>query len=179
MSRRSYMYEDRKNAIAYVITAILVVLTVICGFVIHHLSTRSGGTEGAPISVSVNGTAVDSETELPIDDMTLSPGGQAQYTVAIATLASGKFEISLKFTRENTFTRNVSFVSVSVLDGETVLAEKDLQSALAGNNISFTQTFEANVAKNYTVRYSIPASVGNEAQNLDLRFDVELIAQKK
>lgn len=128
------------------------------------------------ITVSADGVT---ESILPIRDLHLNPTETKEYSVNLFCRASGGYNVYLDF--EETEDGGMKpFVDVAVkVDGE-VIYEGRLLDLLSenGETVKCHTELYAKEARVFTLSYTMPRDVGNEAQGTYSDFDVHLGIKK-
>lgn len=172
MTRRES--ESRKNTVAYVIFATLVILTVLCIILIFWLRSKRGENE-MHFTVTIDGQLVTNT--LDMDKFSLTPGATTEYTLTVNCEEGGRY--ALKFVFDGTADEALAAcVRVEIACGEELLTSATLVQTLAGETLVLTQDFQTDQGTDFTVRYIMDANVGNETQGTRADFDVLLTAQK-
>ncbi len=170
--------EASKNTFVYVIVSIFLVVAAAIGAVAFYLKdTRGDIGASEEIRVSVEADGSTSET-LSVENLRLLPAGSAEYSVSLSCEESGTYLFRLAF-EEKTSSALKKYVYVSVLDGETALAEVLLKEAFDGEALTFEREMEAGKESKIVIRYAMSRDAGNDAQGAEADFDVLLTAQKR
>ena len=106
----------------------------------------------------------------------LMPGDVREYTINLKGKSAGSYNVMLDFgVVEDGALKN--FVDVTVQQGDRAHTYK-LYELLDGKPVSFNCRIGSMQATVIKVIYSMPAEIGNEAQNASVDFAINLTAEK-
>ena len=130
---------------------------------------------GNNITVSSEGVT---ESTLSVRNLRLNPSESKEYSINLVCEASGGFDVTLDFV-EKADGGMKPFVNVTVkCDGE-LLYEGSLTALLDGDEvIVFEAELHATEPRVISICYSMPRSIGNEAQGTYSDFDLYLKVKK-
>ena len=109
---------------------------------------------------------------LNFSSLNLVPGESSVCKINIVSRASGDFHFLLEYVGLDEGTLN-EFVRVAVCC-DNWSKEYNLSDLVAGEKVEFDAECEEGQVKTVTIEYSIPSSVGNEAQGKRAAFDLSL-----
>lgn len=164
-----------KDKSFYILITSILLLCVMSLMLIVFLNRADEKFEGS-ITATENGIT---ETLIPVRDLVLSPGISKEYDVNLICEASGVYFVHLDL-QENHDGGMKEFVNVVIeFDGEKVHEGPLTELLDDGLVVETTATLEAEEPVLITFRYSMPVTIGNEAQGTTSEFDVHVIIEKK
>ena len=164
----------KNRSINMLIVALLVIGAMAVTLIVFIMDAK----ESFPEDITVVEDGV-TETILPVRDLMLNPTESREYSVNLFCKASGGYHVYLDF--EETEDGGMKpFVDVTVkVDGE-LLYEGKLDALLApdAKTVDCEVELYAEEARVFTVTYTMPRDVGNEAQGTYSDFDLSLKIEK-
>ena len=158
---------------------IIVALLMIAMMAVMLIVLIEKAHEDFPKDITVDS---DGETEsiLPVRDLTLHPTESREYNVNLFCLASGSYYIYLDY-GETVDGGLKEFVDVTVSCGDDIIYEGGLAELL---DTDIVLDFEGELRSKdepplvLSFKYEMPAAVGNEAQGTYSDFDINLKIKK-
>lgn len=156
-----------------------IILLVICGLLLISVFLvmwmhREGELENV-IEVRIREESVET---VEFETLCLIPGEQCTYTISLTSEEAKKFDLTLDFveTEEKTL-KNFAFVRIEF--NEQVIYDKLLAEAFEDTEILLPVEFKQNSNTELVVIYYLPEEVGNEAQNAEAIFELQIIASNE
>lgn len=136
------------------------------------------------IYLNVDGTTIkiiDSKTEtktnIEVSSFTLVPGSKYEEKINLVSSEANTFNIKLKFnlTEDKGM---VDYTDLTVKVGEKEVIEKTkLKDVFASSLDSFSMDLSL-IKSNFTIIYSMDESIGNEAYNTSMSFNIDIIVSR-
>lgn len=171
MNKQIY-YKGIVRIMIYLMAVMIIVGAVLT--IIMLFMKNSGATENIDVRIQGNSTRLES-----IYLNSINPGSKSEYLLNITADISGGYEVELFFDEiedhglKNHLLVSVIYDGVSIYDGDIVsLFNKD-------KRVAFQTVLKENTPTVLKVVYSVPRSVGNEAQGASLHFDITIRAETK
>lgn len=124
------------------------------------------------ICVDLKGGQTES---VEFQDLSLSPGEQSQYTISLKKGEIERYEVSLHFEATGSATI-AKYTDVRVEMNGELLCERKLSECFNDEALTFDCDFSDQEKYDVTVIYSMPKDVGNEAQNAQADFVLNITA---
>ena len=116
---------------------------------------------------------------LSVKELTLHPSESKVYTVVLKSELEGDFDVKMDY-RETKDGGMKPYVNVLIRAGAQVLYEGTLTDLLDKDHlITFDVSIHADDPLTLTICYSMPESIGNEAQDTFAEFDIQTTIARK
>ena len=146
------------------------VLILVGGALVGYYTFFLKEDEVVYIDLSDEGT----ET-LSFDKLDLVPGEKAEYTVILKSELDGKHKVSLDFKDNNKEMNLKDYAYVTLRLNGTEICNRLLAEVLDGEVFETEIELKANSEAELEIIYYLPESVGNEAENAEADFELNII----
>lgn len=118
------------------------------------------------------------EIELVVDDLQLTPGAVKTYDVVLKSKDKGDYILDI-FYNETVDGGMKDFVDVQIIYADEVIYDGTLTDLIGGREVMHPLTMERGMIYELTFVYSMPDTIGNEAQKTTTSFDISVAIMKE
>ena len=111
------------------------------------------------------------------EDLCLLPGESSEYTLLITNKLKNEFNTVIKFTEKEDGTLK-NFAHVKIEKGDEVIYDELLSDAFSDDGITLPVKYGKKNSVKLKVTYYLPSEVGNEAENAEAVFELQVTAGK-
>ncbi len=116
--------------------------------------------------------------ELSVEELCLIPGEEVAYTIKLNSNKADRYDLRLDFEELEEKTLK-NYARVKIASGDKILYDELLATAFDEENLAFPVDFEKEINTEFILVYYLPIDVGNEAENAQAVFDLQITASNE
>lgn len=161
------MPRQRRMRVLLVIASVLILIGVL---LVCLVFTRKGDSDIIEVRLTDGKTNI-----VEFDNLCLIPGESSQYMVKLKRGKAASCDLKLDFVElENSTLKD--YARVKIAAGDTVLYDELLATAFESEEMVLPVDFLRRQNTELTIVYYLPIEVGNEAENAEAKFELQLTA---